>query len=115
MGIMVVFLRVSFLGILAAMLWVTARASMDTAIWHLPATLTGNLWFQATLADAYFGFLTFFVWLAYKERGWLARIVWLAAILLLGNIAMATYCLIQLFRVPASADLREVLLRKGTA
>jgi len=33
-------------------------------------------------------------------------------ILLLGNIAMAVYCLIQLFRVPATADLREVLLRK---
>jgi len=37
------------------------------------------------------------------------------AILLLGNIAMAVYCLIQLFRVPATADLREVLLRKDEA
>ncbi len=115
MGRMITFLRIFFLGILAVMLWVTTRASMDTAIWQLPASLTGDLWFQATLADAYFGFLTFFVWLAYKEPGWLARIAWLVAILLLGNIAMATYCLIQLFRVPASADLREVLLRKGTA
>ena len=42
-------------------------------------------------------------------------VVALVAILLLGNIAMATYCLIQLFRVPASADLHEVLLRNGTA
>ena len=45
----------------------------------------------------------------------MVRIAWLVAILLLGNIAMAMYCLIQLFRVPASADLREVLLRKKTA
>ena len=112
---MIIFLRVFFLGILAAMLWVTTRASMDTAIWQLSASLTGDLWFQATLADAYFGFLTFFVWLAYKEPGWIARIAWLVAILLLGNIAMATYCLIQLFRVPASADLREVLLRREMA
>lgn len=109
---MIIFLRIFFLGVLAAMLWVTSRASMDAAIWQLPPSLTGDLWFQATLADAYFGFLTFFVWLAYKERGWLARIVWLVAILLLGNIAMSVYCLIQLFRVPASADLRDVLLRK---
>jgi hypothetical protein len=109
---MIIFLRIFFLGVLAAMLWVTARASLDAAIWQLPASLTGDLWFQATLADAYFGFLTFFVWLAYKERGWVSRTVWLVAILLLGNIAMAIYCLIQLFRVPASAGLRDVLLRK---
>ncbi len=109
---MIIFLRVFFLVVLAAMLWVTSRASMDAAIWQLPSSLTGDLWFQATLADAYFGFLTFFVWLAYKERGWLRRILWLVAILLLGNIAMATYCLTQLFRVPASAGLRDVLLRK---
>lgn len=112
---MIIFLRVFFLGILAVMLWVTTRASMDTAIWLLPASLTGDLWFQATLADAYFGFLTFFVWVAYKESGWLSRIVWLVAILLLGNLAMATYCLIQLFRVPVSAGLSEILLRKGAA
>ena len=112
---MIIFLRFFFLGILAAMLWVTSRASMDTAIWQLPASLTGDLWFQATLADAYFGFLTFFVWVAYKERAWFALIVWLVAILLFGNIAMAVYCLIQLFRVPATADLREVLLRKQEA
>jgi len=112
---MIIFLRIIFLGVLAGMLWVTGRASLDTAIWQLPASLTGDLWFQATLADAYFGFLTFFIWVAYKEPGWLPRIVWLVAILLLGNIAMATYCLIQLFRVPASADLSGILLRKGTA
>jgi len=112
---MIIFLRFFFLGILAVMLWVTIRASMDTAIWQLPASLAGDIWFQATLADAYFGFLTFFVWVAYKESRWLARIVWLVAILLFGNIAMATYCLIQLFRVPVSADLSEIFLRKEAA
>lgn len=112
---MILFLRLFFLAILAAMLWVTTRASLDTAIWQLPASLTGDLWFQATLADAYFGFLTFFVWVAYKETGFLARLAWLVAILLFGNIAMAIYCLIQLFRVPPTADLKEVLLRKGSA
>jgi len=39
---------------------------------------------------------------------------WLGAILLLGNIAVATYCLIRLFRAPTLANLREVQ-RKRTA
>lgn len=58
---MIIFPRIVFAGILAFMLWVTTRASMDTAIWQLPAPLTGDLLFQATLADACCGFLTFFV------------------------------------------------------
>jgi hypothetical protein len=32
---------------------------------------------------------------------------------LLGNIAMSVYLLIQLFRVPATAKLEDVLLRRS--
>jgi len=31
---MIIILRFFFLAILAAMLWVTSRASMETAVWH---------------------------------------------------------------------------------
>ena len=109
---MIWFLRAFFILVIATMLAVTVRASWQESILAIPAIVTGNPWFQATLFDAYFGFLTFFVWVAYKERTMLARGVWLIAILLLGNIAMATYALVQLFRVPATASMREVLLRK---
>jgi hypothetical protein len=49
--------------------------------------------------DAYFGFVTFYVWLAYKETSWVRRAVWLLAILLLGNFAMSAYVLWQLSRM----------------
>ncbi len=66
-------------------------------------------WTIATLMDAYFGFTTFYVWVFYKERGWLARVLWFVAIMALGNMAMASYVLIQLARLrpdePASAIL----------
>ena len=65
-----------------------------------------------TLADAYFGFITFFVWLAYKERTNLSRVAWFIAIMLLGNIAMASYMLLQLFRVPADGSVEQVFLRR---
>jgi hypothetical protein len=51
----------------------------------------------------------------YKEVSWIARVAWLLGILLLGNIAMAVYMLIQLFRVPVSARIEDVLLRKTAA
>ncbi|MDB6139487.1 MAG: hypothetical protein JWO94_2559, partial [Verrucomicrobiaceae bacterium] len=95
------------------MLWVTSWATMQCALWNTPHEVATHPWFIATLADAYWGFITFYCWVAYKERTWAAKILWLIAIILLGNIAMSVYLLIQLFRVPATARLEEVLLRKA--
>jgi hypothetical protein len=108
---MIWFLRALFSLILLAMLVVTIQASLHTPIWQLPPSLTGDPWFRATLFDAYFGFLTFFIWVAYKEASWGRSVLWFVLIMLLGNIAMSIYMLIQLFRVPAHASLREVFLR----
>ena len=58
-----------------------------------------------------FGFTTFFVWVAYREQRLASKGMWLVLILLLGNIAMATYVLIQLFRLPEGASVESLLLR----
>ncbi len=108
---MISFLRALFILVIISMLVVTVRASLDTAIWAIPPMVTADKWFQATLADAYFGFLTFFVWVAYKENSFARSAVWFILIMLLGNIAMASYALIQLFKVDARASLRSVLVR----
>jgi hypothetical protein len=112
---MIVLLRVFFLVVLASMLAVTSWASTEVALWRLPREIWMHPWFIATLFDAYWGFLTFWCWIAYKERGWPARAAWLVAVLLLGNIAMAVYALIQLFRVPVTAGVEAVLLRRNPA
>ena len=59
--------------VLVCMTWITAVASLDRSIMHAGRGLWPDPWFQATLMDAYFGFFTFFVWVAYKEENWLAR------------------------------------------
>jgi predicted permease len=81
-------------------------------LWKTPETVVTHPWFIATLFDTYFGFLTFYAWLAYKETKWFARVAWLIAILLLGNIAMSFYMLLTLFRLPANATIEQVLLRQ---
>jgi len=111
---MIIFLRAFFLIILASMLWVTTWASFGQSLPDfIRGQVSGDRWFIATLFDAYWGFLTFYVWVAYKEQSGLARTLWLVGILLLGNIAMSVYCLIQLFRVRPEAPLSEVLLRRS--
>jgi hypothetical protein len=109
---MIWFLRIAFSFVLVSMLCVTGWASLRVPLWETPRAVATHPWFIATMFDTYFGFLTFYAWLAYKETSNLARVLWLIAILLLGNIAMATYMLIQLFRLPATARMEELLLRR---
>ncbi len=108
---MVMLLRVLFASILVAMLAVTVTASLDRGVFEAGAALWPDPWFKATLADAYFGFITIFVWIAYKERSWTARGLWLILVMGLGNIAIAIYMLIQLFRLRLDDPLSKLLVR----
>ena len=110
---MINFLKLFFLLVLLSMLAVTTVASLDRGVFEAGADLWGDPWFRATLADAYFGFLTVYLWIAYKERTIARRIGWFVLLMLLGNIAIAVYLLIQLFRLPSDASMKDLLLREG--
>lgn len=105
---MILFLRGCFIVVLAVMLWGTVRASLAQALFDIPPEVYTNPWFQVTLFDAYFAFLTFYVWVAWKEQSAGARVLWFIAVILWGNFAMATYMLVELFRVRADVALGEV-------
>ena len=100
--------------LIAVSVWATGHQSIVPAIQSLlqEPTAGSNPWFIATLFDAYFGFLWFWLWVAYREAGWTARLVWLALILLLGNMAMAAYVLLALWRLPAGASVEDLLRRR---
>lgn len=108
---MIWLLRLFFFAVLASMLGVTTWAGRQVALWDILPSIAEQPWFVATLFDAYFGFLTFFAWVAYKEGYWWARLLWLMGILLLGNIAMAVYMLVKLFQLPANGSIEDLLLR----
>jgi hypothetical protein len=98
--------------ILLAMVAVTAWASWDLAVWRA-GYLFAEPWFVATFVDAYCGFLTFCVWVAYKECSTAHRVAWFLAILCLGNIAMAAYMLIQLLRLRRGESWENLLLKRS--
>lgn len=107
----------ALLGLIAVSVWASGLQGIVPAIRDLltQPTAGSNPWFIATLADAYFGFLWFWLWVAYKEARWTSRGVWLLLILGLGNIAMAAYALLTLSRLPRGAGVEQFLLRpRGT-
>jgi len=106
---MITFLKAFFIIVLLSMIAVTSWASLQCSLFAIPREVGSHPWFIATLFDAYWGFLTFYCWVFHKENSVLKRIIWLVAILLLGNIAMAIYVLKELFRLPKGAGVRELL------
>ena len=104
-------LQLLFAAILVTMIGVTTWATLRQPVWQWGGLTQppDNGWTIATLFDAYFGFVTFYVWVACKERRWVPRVGWLIAILLLGNMAMSTYVLLQLRRLPKDAPLAALL------
>ncbi|MEM9292218.1 MAG: DUF1475 family protein [Acidobacteriota bacterium] len=100
--------------VILGMLYVTVTASLQEDVLTGGAALWPDPWFRATLADAYFGFLTFYAWLAYRESSWLSRGIWLVAILLLGNFAMAGYALWRLSQWKEEDGAAALLLRPGS-
>lgn len=96
------------------MIVMTVRTSMAQSLWNAGPEFAASPWAVATLWDAYFGFLTFYVWVAWRERSPGARFLWFILIMCLGNIAMSGYMLIQLARL-GPADSMETLLRRPPA
>lgn len=121
-----------FVAVLAAMTWVSWYASTAPTITSLPhyAALAGKEgvnvikgfeivcaepWGLATMFDAYFGFLAFWLYVAWRERTATARAGWLIALLLLGNFAIAAYALLCLRSAPGETDLGKVFFTRKAA
>jgi hypothetical protein len=102
-------LILSFGSIFVFMLIMTTLTSMKMPIWEAFATFGDNPWAVATLWDAYFGFLTFYVWVAWKETRNSRRLLWFILIMALGNITMSLYVLIQLFGLNKDMDPSVIL------
>ena len=110
---MVLFLRLLVTVVLASMLAVTTWASLECPLFAIPRDVFTHPWFLATLLDAYWAFIAFFVWVAWKEQSPLARILWFIALILLGNIAIAAYMLRELFSISTTSPLAPVFTRRN--
>ena len=57
-------LRILFLTVIVSMLSVISWASAQCALFDIPREVFTHPWFIATLIDAYWAFIAFYVWVA---------------------------------------------------
>lgn len=100
--------------VLVSMVVGVTLASLNQNMFEAGAVLMRDRWFQATLADTYFAFLTIALWMAWKERFGLRAWIWVVAVLGTGNIAIALYALLQLARWNPSEGVEALLTRRAT-
>lgn len=100
---MKLFVAIFFGLVLVVMIGVTTVASLDRGIFVALDDLWPDLWFRATLADAYFAFLTVYLWVAWRERTITARVSWFVAFMGLGSIGIALYVLTRF--LPGKLDV----------
>ena len=105
-------LKALFSFILLAMVSLIITASIEQNIFEAVGKMWPHWWFKATLADLYFGFLIFFVWVAYKELHPWRKLIWFASIMLLGNVATSAYMLLELFKLKEGDTLETLLTRR---
>lgn len=107
----------ALLALIGVSIWATGHVALSPVIDDLLArpAAGNNPWLIATLFDAYFAFLWFWTWVAYREPTWVRRGVWLMLILLIGNMAIAAYILIALAQLPKGANVEMLLRRRSPA
>jgi hypothetical protein len=110
---MKLFLKFLFGGIFAFMVVMTIHTGFSVSLSAAWPSYAANPWAMATLYDAYFGFVTFYAWVFYKERSVWARALWFLLIMGLGNIAMSFYVLIQLFLLRPDEPAATILRRRS--
>jgi hypothetical protein len=106
------FLTIICLAVLAIMLYVTISASLQQDLITATRQLWPDPWFRATLADAYCGFLFFWLWVAWREQSAAMGAIWFVLIMALGNLAMASYVLLQIRRLQPGDGIEKLLQRR---
>ena len=114
-----------FIFVLVAMTWVSWYACVTPSISSLPeyagkglnvldgyVTVCSEPWGLATMFDAYFGFLAFWLYVAWREQTIASRLGWFIALMLLGNFAIAAYALLCLKQSGDETDLGKVFFTR---
>ena len=101
------------IAVFVAMVAVTTWASLDANVLVGFQRLLADRWGVATLSDAYFGFLWFWLWIAYKEASPGRSLLWLLLLFALGNLAMAAYVMVQLAKLKSGDGMESLLIRRA--
>ena len=110
---MITALKVIFGVLLVWMCYVVISTSFQSNLFQQWNYLGSIPWMRATLWDFYANVIVIFVWVCFKEKSIVLKILWLLLLVCLGSIASCAYVLIQLFRLKPGESLKELFSKQN--
>lgn len=107
---MITSLKILFSIVFVWMCYVVISTSLEHNLFEEWDSLS-TAWMHATLWDFYANILIITLWMFYKEKSVLLKIVWLVLFVCLGSIGTCGYILIKLFKLKPGEGVKELLLR----
>ena len=96
---------------LVSLISLTTLASLEESVLVGGSRLLEFKWGSATLLDAYYAFIWFYLIIWYREDRTLAKIIWLFATLFLGSMAASLYLIKVYWKAPKHAGI-DYLFKK---
>jgi hypothetical protein len=110
---MVTVLKIFFSILFLWMCYMVVSTSINSNLFKEWDSLGSIPWMRATLWDFYTNVTVIYLWICFKEKGAVWKIIWLILLVALGSIASCAYVLIQLFRLKPGEGLNEFFSKQN--
>jgi len=109
---MITFLKIFLSGIWLFMIYIVVSTSLESSLFKEWDYLGSIPWMRATLWDFYANILVIYLWLWWREKSVVIKIIWAVLFFGLGSIGSIGYVLIQLFGLKEGEGLDRILQPK---
>ena len=109
---MVTALKIIFSVLLVWITYIVISTSLESSLIKEWSFLGSIPWMKATLWDFYANIFIITLWMFFKEKSILLKIVWVILFVCLGSIATCAYVLLKLFKLKANEGVKELLVGK---
>ena len=109
---MINLLKIIFAAIFVWITYIVISTSLESSLFKEWDFLGSIPWMRATLWDFYANIFIITLWMFYKEKSTLLKIVWVILFVCLGAIATSAYVLIKLFKLKDGEGVKELIANK---
>jgi hypothetical protein len=109
---MINLLKIIFTAIFVWVTYIVISTSLESSLFKEWDFLGSIPWMRATLWDFYANIFIITLWMFYKEKSMLLKIVWVILFVCLGAIATSAYVLIKLFKLKDGEGVKELIANK---
>lgn len=106
-------LKIIFSALLIWVTYVVISTSLESSLFKEWDFLSSIPWMRATLWDFYANIFIITLWMFYKEKLLLLKIVWVILFVCLGSIATCAYVLIKLFKLKPGEGVEQLVSNRG--